>query len=123
VVAAIHRFTDTWHDLLGIVLYQEIMDRNCHHAKFSIPVSAASVILEILRILGRGFHCSCARHFLYAVHVLHLLMGGNQSQEFCTPAQIFCKVNMMAGIYSIVTLISATLSPRVLPTTTVQTGG
>jgi len=44
-------------------------------------------------------------HFLCAVHVLHLFMGGNQSQEFCTPAQIFCKVNMMAGIYSIPAVI------------------
>jgi len=63
IVAAIHRITDTWHDLVRIVFYQENMNRNCHHAKFSIPVSAAAVILEILHILGRGFRCSCARTF------------------------------------------------------------
>jgi hypothetical protein len=38
-------------------------------------------------------------NFLYAVHVLLLLVGRNQSQEFFIP-QIFCKVNMIAGIYS-----------------------
>jgi hypothetical protein len=58
------------------------MDRNHHHAKFSIAVSAASLNLEIIHILGCGFCCNCARTpFSYAVHVLHLLMGRGQPQR------------------------------------------
>jgi len=47
--------------------------------------------------MDMDFAAVVPEHFLNAVHVLHLLMGGNQLQEFCTPAEIFCKVNMMAS--------------------------
>jgi hypothetical protein len=47
--------TCVWHDL-GRIVYRENMDAN-----FSIPVSAASLNLEILHILGCGFCYSCAR--------------------------------------------------------------
>jgi len=49
MVAAIHRITDMWHDLAGIVLYQEIMDRNCHqrwHLRVASGATAPGPALE-----------------------------------------------------------------------------
>jgi hypothetical protein len=42
-------------------------------------------------------------HFLHSVHVLHLLMGRKQSQEFCMPSEILCnvklrEVNIITGV-------------------------
>jgi hypothetical protein len=43
------------------IVLGENMEGNNHHAKFSIPVSAASLNLEILHILECGFCHTCAR--------------------------------------------------------------
>jgi len=94
-----------WYDLQvkGVVLFGGDSNRNHHSAWFFIPV------FELGQLFGKFFVClrlgfiallpECL--FLHALllHILHLLMGRNQSpSEFCVWIQVFHSVGDVGGI-------------------------
>jgi hypothetical protein len=89
-----------WRDLpvRGVVPFVGDVDRNHHGAEFSIPVSVLHQSSgKFCVYLYLGFAALLPEYHLHAfvVHVLHSLVGRNQSlSKFYVRSQMFCDVEL-----------------------------